>query len=122
MRREGGREGREGGGGREGGEAGRQAGRQGEGDREGDRVAGSFSLNVLRHVFYALSLSLLPSSGTQYCCIGCSFSLQSEDVPSHFLSPCTDNVLTSHNACSCHRLFIPDVHGAADSHCGHGCA
>ena len=38
-----------------------------------------------------------------------SFSLQSEDVASHFPSPCCNNVLESLHACPPHHLFISSM-------------
>ena len=53
------------------------------------------SFNVLHHVFSGLNLFLPPSSGTQDIAVGAGLSLQSEDVASHFPSPCSNNVLES---------------------------
>ena len=40
-----------------------------------------------------------------HSCMGWSYSLQSENVASHFPSPCCNNVLESLHACSPHHPF-----------------
>ena len=90
------------------------------GDPAGSMPADTHLFKVFVQGEHVITPSASPLSSAVFghpvhCCMCRSFLRQSENVASHFPSPCFNNVLESLRACSIHHLFICDMVAPRDA-------